>query len=72
MKYSYIDNNAQQIDYDFNEGKHRLFYEFMEFKRMIDEKDYQGQQEMLSLSLEISKVMEKARQQQNIIFDADK
>ena len=72
---AYLDSNSYDgnialhlIDYDFNEGKHRLFYEFMEFKRMIDEKDYQGQQEMLSLSLEISKVMEKARQQQNIIF----
>ena len=39
---------------------------------MIKEKNYQKQQEILNLSLEISKVMKKGRDQQNIVFDNDK
>lgn len=54
------------------ENKHRLSYEFQEFIRMIKEKDYEKQQKMLQLSLQIAKVMEKGRQQEGIVFDNDK
>lgn len=53
------------------EDVHRLSYEFKEFIRMIKEKDYQKQQAMLKLSLEISRVMKKGRDQQGIVFDND-
>lgn len=52
--------------------EHRLIYEFKEFKRMIENQDFLKQQEMLNLSLEISKVMEKGRKQEGVVFDNDK
>lgn len=72
VEYTFIDNQGNETNYHFDEGKHRLYYEFIEFKRMIERKDYQQQEKMLNLSLEISRIMEKARQQQNIVFDADR
>ena len=54
------------------EDKHRLSYEFKEFIRMIKEKDFKKQQEMLNLSLEIAKVMVKGRKQEGIVFDNDR
>ena len=39
------------------EKKHRLIYEFKAFMKMMEEKDYKKQQEMLELSLLISKLM---------------
>ncbi|MDE6952453.1 MAG: Gfo/Idh/MocA family oxidoreductase [Erysipelotrichales bacterium] len=66
--YKFIDNHGDETEYCFDEGKHRLFYEFKEFIRMIEEKDYQTQQDMLQLSLEIAEVMEKGRKQEGVIF----
>ena len=54
------------------EKKHRLFYEFKEFIRMIKENDVKKQKEMLELSLLISKLMEEGRMQEGIVFDNDK
>ena len=54
------------------EKKHRLIYEFKAFMKMMEEKDYKKQQEMLELSLLISKLMEEGRMQEGIVFDNDK
>ena len=53
------------------EKKHRLYYEFKEFIRMIEEKDYQKQQDMLELSLMIAHVMEEGRKKEGVVFDND-
>lgn len=52
--------------------EHRLIYEFKEFKRMIENQDFVKQQKMLNLSLEISKVMEKGRKQEGVVFENDR
>ncbi len=54
------------------EKKHRLIYEFKEFIKMIEENNYSKQQEMLELSLLISKLMEEGRKQEGIVFDNDR
>lgn len=72
QKYKVLYNDGKEEVFDFSEDKHRLSYEFIEFKRMIEEKDYTKQKEMLDLSLEISRVMEKARKEEGIIFTNDK
>ena len=54
------------------EKKHRLIYEFKAFMKMMEEKDYKKQQEMLELSLLISKLREEGRMQEGIVFDNDK
>lgn len=70
--YKFIDNHGNEINYHFDEGKHRLYYEFKEFIRMIDEKDYQTQNDMLQLSLEIAKIMEKGRKQEGVLFENER
>lgn len=72
VSYKFIDNQGQETFYKDSLTKHRLYYEFKEFIRMIEEKDDIKQQEMLNLSLEISKVMEKGRKQEGVVFDNDR
>ena len=71
FEYTISYNNGENETKHFDNA-HRLTYEFKEFIKMIKEKNYQKQQELLNLSLEISKVMKKGRDQQNIVFDNDK
>ena len=71
IAYKFIDNQGQETLYEDNTNKHRLYYEFKEFIRMIEENDTVKQQEMLNLSLQISKVMEKGRKQEGVVFDND-
>lgn len=71
-KFRVLYNDGSEELFDYTEDKHRLSYEFIEFKRMIEEKDYTKQKEMLDLSLEISRVMEKARKQEGIVFKNDR
>ena len=71
FEYTISYNNGENETKHFDNA-HRLTYEFKEFIKMIKEKNYQKQQELLNLSLEISKVMKKGRDQQNIVFDTDK
>ncbi len=74
---------SQMTEYEINyndgisevksfEKKHRLYYEFKEFIRMIEEKDYKKQKEMLDLSLMIITLIEDGRMQEGIVFDNDK
>lgn len=56
----------------FGQNRHRMFYEFVEFIRMVEEKDFEKQKKMLQLSYDIAKVMEKARKSAGIFFDNDK
>ena len=74
-------NQLKEYTIYYNDGKyevktfkdkHRLSYEFKEFIRMIKEKDFKRQQEMLNLSLEVSRVISKGRKQEGIVFDNDR
>lgn len=44
---------------------------FQEFIRMIKGQDYMRQQEMLNLSLEISRLVTRASQEEGVAFDND-
>lgn len=70
--YKFIDNQGNEMIYQDNCKKHRLYYEFKEFIRMIEEKDFSSQQAMLTISLDISKIMEKGRKQEGVVFDNDR
>lgn len=69
--YKIIDNQGNEEEKTFNKENHRLLYEFQEFIRMIEEKDYSKQKKLLDQSLVIAKIMEKARKQEGIVFDND-
>ena len=68
-EYTFIDNKGHQTKYEFPQDQHRLYYEFEEFIRIINEKDFEKAQAMIELSLQVAQVMEKGRQQEGVIFE---
>jgi len=54
------------------EKRHRLIYEFKEFIKMIENRNFKQQKKMLDLTLEISIIMEKGRKQEGVVFDNDR
>lgn len=58
--------------FNYNQGKHRMYHEFVEFVKMIDGKDYQRAKQMLAISEVAIAIVTKARQSANVVFDADK
>lgn len=54
-------------------GKHfHMYYEFVEFVRMVREHDREAADKMLDLSLIVSRMQSKARRQAGIWFEADR
>ncbi|MCI8887725.1 MAG: Gfo/Idh/MocA family oxidoreductase [Hungatella sp.] len=70
-EYKILYNDGREELRQFGQEKHRLYYEFAEFIRMVEEKDYERQEELLKLSLDIIKLMTKARMEEGIVFDCD-
>ncbi|MEY8355484.1 oxidoreductase [Lachnospiraceae bacterium 54-53] len=58
--------------YDYNEGKHRMYHEFAEFVRMMDRKDFDKAEEMLTVSLISMDIQTEARNKAGIVFAADR
>lgn len=59
--YELSDIHGHCKTYDFHENAHRLSYEFVEFERMIREKDFQKAQELLEISLAAIEILEQNR-----------
>lgn len=68
--FEFIDNSDQRTTYG-EMDQHRLYYEFIEFTRIIDQKDYQKANQMLEISYTVSDIMTQARKQAGIVFDND-
>ncbi|WP_031547799.1 Gfo/Idh/MocA family protein [Oribacterium sp. FC2011] len=71
-KFTIVLNDGTTTELEFNNGKHRLFYEFSEFIRMVNEHDTASASKMLAISVTISEIMEEARWKERIIFGNDK
>lgn len=69
---------AKQMDanggntFDYNEGKHRMYHEFVEFVKMIDTKDFKRANKMLDISLITMEIQTEARKKAGVVFAADK
>lgn len=72
MKAYELGNNQGETEEKAFEAAHAMSYEFKEFIRMIDEKDYAKADEMMEMSKIASEVMNEARRKAGIVFDADK
>lgn len=64
-------NKKEVIHYDLTNDNHRMKYEFEEFLRIFQEKDFNKSNELLSHSLDVMEVLDKARVSSNIIFPED-
>ena len=51
--------------------KNRLYYEVVEFKDIFENKDFDRANELGNYSIEVVNIVEKARKEAGIIFDAD-
>lgn len=71
-KFQLMNNQNEEKTIDKDEQKHRLYYEFKEFIRIINEQDKHKANEMLNISLIVSEIMLEARLQEGIVFDNDK
>lgn len=68
VSYEVNDNKGQGETKQFDNQTHRLYYEFVEFIDMIDNKKLDKAYEMLEVSGIASELMEKARLQEGIYF----
>lgn len=71
IEFSYQNNVGEEKFIKTDHMQHRLFYEFEEFIRIIEEKDMQKADEYMQISLIVSDIMYEARSQTGIIFDND-
>lgn len=67
--YERILNDGRTVGYQVDKPKNRLYYEFMEFQRMIEEKDWEKEAAMLETSLIVAEILEEARRQNGIFTD---
>ena len=72
VSYELNYNTGECEEFKIENPEHRLYYEFVEFIRIINEKDVVKAKNMLEISIIVSEIMEKARKQQGVIFENDK
>lgn len=64
--YELMLNNGESVEFKTENPENRLYYEFMEFQRMVSEKDWEKEKEMLGISGIVSEILEEARRQNGI------
>lgn len=70
--FKLLRNDGSEESFNLQGEKHRMYYEFVEFERIISEKDYEQAQKNLQESLIAMKVATMARESAGIVFPADK
>lgn len=70
--FELILNNKESQRINVQTAHHRLYYEFVEFERIIRETDYNKVEERLEHSLKVVKLIEDARLKAGIIYPSDK
>ncbi|MDO4467729.1 MAG: Gfo/Idh/MocA family oxidoreductase [Bacillota bacterium] len=70
-KFTFIDNAGKETVFEFDSQTHGMSYEFIEFKRIIDQQDEKAYQELLEISRLVCQNMTTSRRVAGVIFDAD-
>lgn len=70
-RYVLQDNEKNETRYEDTNFIHRMYPEFLDFIRAVDEKDYAYANKMMNISIAVSQVMEEARRKAGIVFDSD-
>lgn len=71
-EFTIIYNNGEQKVQTFEREQHRLYYEFVEFIRIIEQRDMIAADALMEKSFIATELMEIARKQEGIVFDNDK
>lgn len=70
-KFTIVDNAGVETVFEFESEPHGMSYEFLEFKRILEENDEEAYQELLEISRNVCRNMTEARIQAGVLFDAD-
>lgn len=70
-EFEYISNDNDAEKYDLQEEYHRMYFEFIEFVRIFEEKDFKKADEMMKNSLIAMDIATKARMSAGIHFAID-
>ncbi|MEE0965963.1 MAG: Gfo/Idh/MocA family oxidoreductase [Bacilli bacterium] len=65
-------NDGDYALYNYNDNKHRMYHEFVEFVEMYNKKDYDRCYKMLEHSMIVTWVQNTARKKAGVLFPADK
>lgn len=60
-RYELLNNAMEAETYDFSCGRHRMYWEFTEFSRIIDEKDFSAAAKTRQISLDVLDVLDQVR-----------
>lgn len=71
MNFSVLKNDGSIKNFNLQNDKHRMYFEFVEFVKIISDRDYIRTQQMMEKSLLAMTLATKARQSANIVFEAD-
>lgn len=66
-----VTKDCKERTYDYNQGKHRMYHEFVAFVDVIDGKNYNKAREMLEVSLITMEIQTEARKTAGITFASD-
>ena len=58
-RYEVLNNAMDSVLYDFSCGRHRMYWEFAEFSRIIDEKDFSAAVRTRQISLDVLDVLDR-------------
>ncbi|MDU5336745.1 Gfo/Idh/MocA family oxidoreductase [Enterococcus sp.] len=66
-----MNDSATEQVYELNQGKHRMYHEFVVFRDIIDNRKIEVANELMNVSLETMKIQTQARKTAEVIFPAD-
>ncbi|OJG82089.1 hypothetical protein RV10_GL001953 [Enterococcus pallens] len=66
-----MNDSANEEVYELNQGKHRMYHEFVAFCDIIDNQKAGTAKELMEVTLETMKVQTQARRTSDIVFPAD-
>lgn len=70
-EYRILYHDGREELRQFDQTEHRMYYEFSEFLRMIEENDTENHKKMLELSCGIADLMTSTRQEEGVVFRND-
>lgn len=66
-----LKNDGSEDYFNLQKHEHRMYYEFVEFVKIIENKDFQRAEEMMENSLIAMEIATQARQSAGVVFKAD-
>lgn len=69
--YTFVSRTGEREEVRVEDDRHRLLVEFLEFKRIIAQRDFRAADELMSISLTVAGILEEARKKAGIVFPGD-